>query len=77
MANLARNDIQESLEDLGPDSVYSAGQAIDPDIEAKAEPTCRPLPAWQLTLGRGIQSRAVSGPWGSLSIVTGPSRPRS
>ena len=72
MANLARNDIQESLRDLGPDSRYSPGQPIDPDLEAKADPNCRPLPAWQLTLGRGIESRAVSGPWGSLSIVTSP-----
>ncbi len=72
MANLARNDIQESLQDLGANSVYSSGQPIDPDVEAKQQPACTPLPDWQLTLGTGIQTRAVSGPWGSLSIVTNP-----
>ena len=72
MANLARNDIQESLKDLGPDSVYTPGQPIDPDVEAPRQPRCEPLPSWQLTLGTGIETRAVSGPWGSLSIVTNP-----
>jgi hypothetical protein len=33
-ANLARNDIQESLRDLGPDTLYRAGQPIDPDRSA-------------------------------------------
>ena len=71
-ANLARNDIQESLRDLGADTLYTSGQPIDPDLEAQGQPTCKPLPNWQFTLGRGYQSRAVSGTWGSLSIVTGP-----
>jgi hypothetical protein len=71
MANLARNDIQESLQDLGMDTVYSSGQPIDPAIEAREQPNCTPLPDWTFTLGTGYQSRAVSGTWGSLSIVTG------
>ena len=71
MANLARNDIQESLQDLGKNTVYSAGQPIDPAIEAREQPNCKPLPDWTFTLGTGYQSRAVSGTWGSLSIVTG------
>ena len=71
MANLARNDIQESLQDLGKDTVYSSGQPIDPAIEAREQPNCSPLPDWTFTLGTGYQSRAVSGTWGSLSIVTG------
>ena len=72
MANRARNDIQESLRDLGKDTVYKAGQPIDPAIEESNDPACIPLPDWRLTLGTGYQSRAVSGPWGSLSIVTSP-----
>jgi hypothetical protein len=71
MANLARNDIQESLQDLGKDTVYTSGQPIDPTIEAREQPKCKPLPDWTFTLGTGYQSRAVSGTWGSLSIVTG------
>lgn len=69
-ANLARNDIQESLRDLGPNSPYTPGQSIDPDREASSQPLCRPLPNWRFTLGRGYRTRAVSGPWGNLSIVT-------
>jgi Domain of unknown function DUF11 len=71
-ANRARNDIQESLRDLGADTSYVAGQPIDPEIEARDQPNCTPLPNWRFTLGTGIIERAVSGPWGSLSIVTGP-----
>ena len=71
-ANRARNDIQESLEDLGEDTPYTSGQPIDPAIEDANQPNCTPLPNWRFTLGKGYQSRAVSGPWGSLSIVTDP-----
>lgn len=70
-ANRARNDIQESLRDLGADTPYKAGQAIDAAIEAHSQPNCRPLPGWAFTMGTGYKTRAVSGPWGSLSIVTG------
>ena len=72
MANRARNDIQESLRDLGKNTVYKAGQPIDPGVEATNDPNCTPLPGWRLTLGTGYRTRAVSGPWGSLSIVTDP-----
>ena len=71
-ANRARNNIQESLKDLGADTAYPAGQPIDPVHEDASQPDCRPLPNWRFTLGTGILERAVSGPWGSLSIVTGP-----
>ncbi|MGD9571446.1 MAG: hypothetical protein AB7V62_06180 [Thermoleophilia bacterium] len=71
-ANLARNDIQESLEDLGPDTSYVAGQAIDPAIEAAAQPECTPITDWRFTLGTGYQTAAVNGSWGSLSKVLGP-----
>jgi uncharacterized repeat protein (TIGR01451 family) len=72
MANRARNDIQESLRDLGKNTVYKAGQPIDPGVEATNDPNCTPLPGWRFTLGTGYRTRAVSGPWGSLSIVTDP-----
>ncbi|HEY5143116.1 MAG TPA: DUF11 domain-containing protein [Solirubrobacteraceae bacterium] len=71
-ANLARNNIQESLKDLGADTAYTSGQPIDPDLESKNQPLCHPLPDWSFTLGTGIRSRAVTGPWGALSIVTNP-----
>ncbi len=71
-ANRARNDIQESLRDLGEDTPYQSGQAIDPAVEAAHQPNCKPLPDWTFTLGTGYKTKAVSGPWGALSIVTSP-----
>jgi uncharacterized repeat protein (TIGR01451 family) len=73
-ANKARNDIQESLKDLGPDSPYTQVDAlVDPAIESMApQDACSALPDWRFTLGTGYMSRAVSGPWGSLSKVTDP-----
>jgi hypothetical protein len=73
-ANKARNDIVESLEDLGPATQYgSSGALVGPDYEDLAPQTnCRPLPNWRFTLGTGYQTRAVAGRWGSLSKVTGP-----
>ena len=71
-ANRARNDIQESLEDLGEDTPYTDNQPIDPAIEDDNQPNCTPLDDWRFTLGEGYISRAVSGAWGSLSIVTDP-----
>lgn len=70
MANRARNNIQESLEDLGADSVYAAGQPIDPAIEA-ANNGCVPMTVpWTFTLGRNIAGQDV-GIWGALSRVGG------
>jgi Domain of unknown function DUF11 len=69
-ANRARNNIQESLRDLGVDSAYSAGDAMNPDIEAEQSPDCSPLVNWRFTMGEDYETRAVDGPWGSLSRVT-------
>ncbi len=73
-ANRARNDIQESLKDLGPDSQYpDSGFLVNPDAEGAApQSLCKPLRNWQFTLGTGIKAGASTGPWGSLSIVTNP-----
>ena len=73
-ANKARNDILESLEDLGPDTQYGdSGQLVNPTAEGIApQNVCKPLVGWEFTLGTGYESHAVTGPWGSLSIVTNP-----
>jgi uncharacterized repeat protein (TIGR01451 family) len=71
-ANRARNNIQESLQDLGADSLYEGGDAVSPVVEAVQQPNCTPLPDWTFVMGNGYRSRAVTGPWGALSIVTGP-----
>ena len=69
-ANRARNNIQESLKDLGVDTAYPNGDPISPAKEDAFQKNCSPLPDWTFTLGKSYKSRAVSGPWGSLSIVT-------
>ena len=70
MANRARNNIQESLEDLGKDSVYADGQPISPAIES-ANNNCVPMTVpWTFTLGRNIAG-ADTGTWGRLSFVGG------
>ena len=85
MANLARNNLQESLRDLGPDTVYSPGQPISNTVEETAPPvgrSCTPLTNWRFSLGQGIvgktpaslQLSTVSSPY-STSIVTGASTP--
>jgi len=63
MANLARNDIQESLRDLGKNSVYSSGQRISPSIEDPNNPNCTPITGWRFTFGDGINGAdtAISG----------------
>ncbi|MGE0026148.1 MAG: DUF11 domain-containing protein [Thermoleophilia bacterium] len=71
-ANRARNDIQESLRDLGADTLYTAGEAIGPAKEQAGQPRCVPITNWRFTLGTGYQTRAVDGPWGSLSRVLNP-----
>src|SRR5262249_55746826 len=68
-ANKARNDIVESLQDLGPNSQYlNNGALVAPAYEDVAPQTdCVPLPNWRFTLGTGYVTRAVTGVWGSLS----------
>ncbi|MET8981251.1 hypothetical protein ABZX85_37220 [Streptomyces sp. NPDC004539] len=54
MSNLLRDNNQQSLRDLGKDSVYTAGQPVNPATEQANDPNCRPLTGWRFTLGRGI-----------------------
>ena len=70
-ANRARNNIMESLEDLGQDSTYDGVNPVSPVVEEPQHTTCSPLPDWRFTLGKGIRT-GVTGPWGSLSVDTSP-----
>lgn len=71
-ANRARNNIMESLQDLGPDSPYTNFTAVDPAVEDGMAPqtACKPLPNWTFAFGNGI---AVNAPGTNLSYVTGTS----
>lgn len=73
MANRARNNIQESLEDLGPGSLYNyPNEVINPDVEDGRATTqrdnCASLVGWQFTLGTGIRGKNPSTD--NLSTVT-------
>lgn len=74
-ANLARNNIMESLQDLGADTLYTSGEPINPIKEQEGQPNCEPITGWEFTLGSGIKEKASKGPWGALSIVTGAESP--
>ena len=65
MANRARNDIQESLRDLGKDTVYrqDGGQPISPTIEEPNNANCTPIVGWEFKFGDGING-ADAGPVG-------------
>jgi hypothetical protein len=72
MANRARNDIQESLRDLGVDTTYTAGSPVRPAVEDAVDTqidNCRPLEDWRLTLGTGITGKTPGSLY--LSTVTG------
>ena len=73
-ANRARNDIVESLRDLGPNTQYgTSGALINPVYETKSpQDRCHPITGWEFALGTGIRTRADTGVWGSISRVTGP-----
>jgi hypothetical protein len=73
MANGARNNIMETLQDLGKDSVYTRGQPIDPSIEEPNDPDCTPLNGWQFEMGSGYAkpNQQLSVISGSPKVITG------
>lgn len=71
-ANEARNNIQESLQDLGADTPYGPVDSMDPDIEEANQPACSPLAGWRFTLGTGVSGTKLPGVWGNLSQVATP-----
>jgi hypothetical protein len=72
MANKARNNIMQSLRNLGIDSIYSQTQAVS-NLEEESVTTqlnnCIPLNNWKFTIGNGINSSKDTGSFGSLSKV--------
>lgn len=64
----------ESLENLGPDSNYSGGAAVNPTNETAAssqQQNCAPITGWNFKLGTGIAG-VDTGSFGSLSKVSNP-----
>ena len=73
MANRARNNIQESLRDLGKDTVYSAGTPVSPALEEPNNPNCTPLYDWKFQLGTGYTGKTPATDY--LSTVSGAYSP--
>jgi hypothetical protein len=74
-ANRARNNLMESLQDLGPDTNYVSGQAVNPQKEdAAPQSACAPLTGWQFQSGTGITGKTPGTL--NLSTVTGTSDSR-
>ncbi|MFZ4721063.1 MAG: prealbumin-like fold domain-containing protein [Ilumatobacteraceae bacterium] len=71
--NRARNDIMESLRDLGPNTPYNPFVSVQPAVEDGRAPqsTCHPLPGWTFSFGTGY-SRPVPGT--NLSYVRNPAQ---
>ena len=70
-ANEARNNLMESLQQLGPSTPYSSTSQMDPLVEARPpQDACRPLVGWRFTLGTGIAGTKLDGVSGSLSQVS-------
>ncbi|MDR3202062.1 MAG: hypothetical protein LBT54_02860, partial [Bifidobacteriaceae bacterium] len=73
LANKARNNIQESLEDLGPDSNYASKDSVTPAKEQAGQASignpCRPLPGLELAIGNGMYGPDAAH--SSLSRVSG------
>lgn len=69
MANKARNNIQESLFNLGPDSTYPANGIVSPTAEASGSPNCRPYTGWRFSTGSSITGKTEATDY--LSTVTG------
>ena len=68
-ANKLRNEIQESLRDLGADTTYDRDDAIDPQVELATSANCDPLEGWSFALGTHYQAK--SDQTLELSTVTG------
>ncbi|NBV90044.1 MAG: hypothetical protein EBR84_01335 [Actinobacteria bacterium] len=77
MANKARNNIMESLQNVGLDSLYlnsTYAGAVRPEVEdapASMQSACEPLTDWTFGMGQGTNGKD-SGSYGSLSKVRTP-----
>jgi uncharacterized repeat protein (TIGR01451 family) len=69
-ANLSRNQTQEHLRPLGPNSPYGTLDVVDPLREDQRHPECEPDPRFDLQMGEGVAEDPVTDPlFGALSVV--------
>ncbi|WIB33079.1 hypothetical protein [Curtobacterium sp. MCSS17_005] len=70
LANKARNNLMESLKDLGADTNYDAWGIVSAEKEETGNANCRPLPNWQMTTGTWFNGKTPATQ--NLSTVTSP-----
>jgi len=74
-ANKARNNIMESLQNLGPDTNYTSGEAVSVTKEdAAPQSACTPFADWLFQFGDGINGKT---PGTNLSRVSNPGQTAS
>ncbi|NBU32322.1 MAG: hypothetical protein EBS36_04020 [Actinobacteria bacterium] len=77
MANKARNNIMESLQNVGINSLYASAPyagAVRPEVEdnpASGQSACTPLSNWTFGMAQGTNGKD-SGTFGALSKVRSP-----
>lgn len=77
MANKARNNVMQSLQDLGVDSLYLQGAYAGPvrpsveNLSASGQNVCTPLNTWKFGISNGSNGTDI-GSFGSLSKLKTP-----
>ena len=71
-ANRFRDNLMQTLQDVGPDSPYGPNDLVNPSFEdTDPQTNCEPLTGWEFTMGRQPDLPPLAGPWGSLTVVNG------
>ena len=71
-ANRFRDNLMQTLQNVGPDSPYGANDLVNPSFEDRSpQSNCAPLTGWEFTMGKQPDLPPLAGPWGSLTVVNG------
>ena len=69
-ANRFRDDLMQTLQNVGPDSPYGPIDLVQPSFEDRSpQSNCTPLTGWEFTMGTQPDLAPLAGPWGSLTVV--------
>ncbi len=69
-ANRFRDNLMQTLQNVGPDSPYGPNDLVSPSFEDMSpQSNCTPLTGWEFTMGRQPDLPPLAGPWGSLTVV--------
>ena len=69
-ANRFRDNLMQTLQNVGPDSPYGPNDLVNPSFEDRSpQSNCTPLTGWEFTMGSQPDLAPLTGPWGSLTVV--------